>query len=164
MTMSTGRMLAQLFAAAGNQLHPTATGFKTGHEPVHRSQGGQCMTIDADQARWYCHSCHQGGDLIKAVMSLKGVSREDAEAYLRELTSETSASDTGTRHKTSQATTLVQLAEKAAAFSTTPPSRPTRASPSASTPKSGPRARPDFGGGSSTNITSLTRRCRTRRP
>src|SRR5262245_26150534 len=116
MTMSTGRILAQLFAAAGNPLHPTATGFKTGHEPVHRSETGQYVAIDADQERWYCHSCHQGGDLIKAVMSLKGVPREDAETYVRELTSETTASDTGTRHKMSQATALVQLAEKAAAF------------------------------------------------
>jgi hypothetical protein len=116
MTPSTGTLLAQLFAAAGNQLYPSATGFKTGHEPVHRSESGQCVTIDAAKERWYCHSCHQGGDLIKAVMSLKGVPREDAETYFRELTSETTASDTGTRDKMSQATALVQLAEQAAAF------------------------------------------------
>jgi hypothetical protein len=36
MTVSPGTLLAQLFAA-GNQLRATATGFKTGHEPVHRS-------------------------------------------------------------------------------------------------------------------------------
>jgi hypothetical protein len=49
-------------------------------------------------------------------MSLKGVPRENAETYFRELTSETTASDTGTRHKMSQATALVQLAEQAATF------------------------------------------------
>jgi hypothetical protein len=37
MTVSPGTLLAQLLAAAGNQLHPTPTGFKTGHEPMHRS-------------------------------------------------------------------------------------------------------------------------------
>jgi DNA polymerase-1 len=117
MTVSPGTLLAQLFATGGNQIHPTATGFKTGHEPVHRSESGQCVAIDAEKVCWYCHSCHQGGDLLKAVMSLKGVSREDAEAYLRELTGETSTGgDTGTGHKTSQATTLVQLAEKTAVF------------------------------------------------
>jgi DNA polymerase I-like protein with 3'-5' exonuclease and polymerase domains len=116
MSVSTATLLAQLFAAGGNQIHPTATGFKTGHEPVHRSESGQCVAIDADKERWYGHSCQQGGDLIKAVMSLKGVSREDAEAYLRERTSETSKSDTSKRPKTSQATALVQLAEKAAAI------------------------------------------------
>jgi hypothetical protein len=103
MSVPPATLLAQLFAAEGNPLHPTATGFKTGHEPVHRSESGQCVAIDADRARWYCHSCHQGGDLIKAVMSLKGVRRADAETYLRDLTSETTASDTGTRHKMSQA-------------------------------------------------------------
>jgi DNA primase len=116
MTASPGTLLAQLFATAGNPLHPTATGFKTGHDPVHPSESGQCVAIDADKVRWYCHSCHQGGDLIKAVMSLKGVPPEDAETYFRRLTSETTASDTGTRHKLSQATALVQLAEQAAAF------------------------------------------------
>jgi DNA polymerase-1 len=112
MTVSPGTPLAQLFAA-GNQLHPTATGFKTGHEPVHRSESGQCVTIDAEKACWYCHSCQQGGDLIKAVMSLKGVSYQDAEAFLRELTGKTIGSDSGTRSKVSQATALVQLAEQA---------------------------------------------------
>ncbi|MDQ3828985.1 MAG: hypothetical protein M3361_06690 [Candidatus Tectomicrobia bacterium] len=116
MSVPATTLLAQLFAAAGNQLRPTATGFKTGHEPVHRSASGQCVAIDADKARWYCHSCQQGGDLIKAAMSLKGVSREEAEAYLRELTGETSTGDMGPRPKTSQATTLVQLAEKVAVF------------------------------------------------
>jgi hypothetical protein len=37
MTVATGTLLAQLFAAPGNHLYPTATGFKTGHEPVHPS-------------------------------------------------------------------------------------------------------------------------------
>jgi hypothetical protein len=37
MTAPAATLLAQLFAAEGNQIHPTATGFKTGHEPVHRS-------------------------------------------------------------------------------------------------------------------------------
>jgi hypothetical protein len=92
MSVPAATLLAQLFATAGNPLHPTATGFKTGHEPVHPSESGQCVAIDADKVRWYCHSCHQGGDLIKAVMPLKGVPREDAETYFRELTSETTAS------------------------------------------------------------------------
>jgi hypothetical protein len=37
MSVPVATLLAQLFTAAGNQLYPTATGFKTGHEPVHRS-------------------------------------------------------------------------------------------------------------------------------
>jgi hypothetical protein len=113
MTTSMGTLLAQVFAAAGNQLYPTASGFKTGHEPVHRSESGQCVTIDAEKACWYCHSCQQSGDLIKAVMSLKGVSQQEAEACLQELTGKTVRRDSGTRSKVSQATALVQLAEHA---------------------------------------------------
>jgi len=50
MTASLGTPIAQLFAAAGNQIHPTATGFRTDHEPVHRSESGLCVTIDAEKA------------------------------------------------------------------------------------------------------------------
>lgn len=35
-----GDFLAQLFATAGNTLHATPTGFRTGHEPLHTSSSG----------------------------------------------------------------------------------------------------------------------------
>jgi hypothetical protein len=34
-------LLIQLFADAGNTLRPTATGFRSGHEPVHSSSSGR---------------------------------------------------------------------------------------------------------------------------
>ena len=74
--------LPRLFAEESNVLKATASGFKTGHEPVHQSSSGTCVTIDAQKETWYCHSCNQGGDVIAAVMSLRGLSREAAHAYL----------------------------------------------------------------------------------
>ena len=55
-------VLSQLFADAGNTLRATATGFRSGHEPVHSSSSGACVSIDPAQGVWYCHSCQQGGD------------------------------------------------------------------------------------------------------
>jgi hypothetical protein len=76
-------ILPQLFAAAGNTLRATATGFRCGHEPVHSSSSGECVSIDPAKAVWYCHSCQQGGDVVAAVMSVQGLSRVEAEAFVQ---------------------------------------------------------------------------------
>jgi hypothetical protein len=68
----------RLFAMAGNPLHPTAQGFQCGHEPVHSSQSGTCVAIDATKDLWYCRSCHAGGGPVEAVMSVQGLSRTEA--------------------------------------------------------------------------------------
>jgi DNA polymerase-1 len=78
-----GDLLVQFFTAAGNTPHATPTGFRTGHEPVHPSSSGTCVAIDTDKDVWYCHSCQQGGGVVDAVMSLQGLSRTDAEAYVQ---------------------------------------------------------------------------------
>jgi hypothetical protein len=52
-----GDLLAQFFTAAGNTLHATPTGFRTGHEPAYPSSSGTCVAIDTDKDVWYCHSC-----------------------------------------------------------------------------------------------------------
>jgi DNA polymerase I-like protein with 3'-5' exonuclease and polymerase domains len=77
-------LLSQLFADAGNTLRPTVTGFRSGHEPAHSSSSGKCVSIDPAQEVWCYHSCQQGGGPVEALVSLKGVSRQEAEAYLRE--------------------------------------------------------------------------------
>ncbi len=107
--MNAMKLLPRLFVDAGNALTPTPQGFKTGHEPVHRSQSGHCVTINDEKSTWHCHSCSQGGDVVQAAMSLKGLSREAAEALV------TAAGET-TQNKQrphSQATELVKLAEDA---------------------------------------------------
>jgi len=80
---SKSNLLAQIFAAEENLLHPTASGFRNGHEPVHSSASGTCMNTPAEENHYYCHNCQQGDGTVEAVMSLKGISREKAEAYLR---------------------------------------------------------------------------------
>jgi hypothetical protein len=76
-------LLSQLFATAGNVLHATPTGFRTSHEPVHVSSSGTCVNIDAAQAVWYCFNCQQGGGVVEAVMSLQGLTRDEAEAQVQ---------------------------------------------------------------------------------
>jgi hypothetical protein len=69
------------------------------------------VNIPAEENHYYCHNCQQGGDPVEAVMSLNGVSREEAEAYLRAFSGESTAAEEDARGKLSQATTLVRLAE-----------------------------------------------------
>jgi hypothetical protein len=66
-------VLARLFVEAGNMLHATGSGFNTGHEPVHRSEGRACVSIDTEKNVWYCHACQRGGGIVQAIMSLKGL-------------------------------------------------------------------------------------------
>jgi hypothetical protein len=105
--------LSQLFADAGNILRPTARGFKCGHEPVHKSTSSECVHIDPTKGKWFCHSCQQGGDVVAAVMSLRSVSRAEAEDYLHphgDLDSGESSS------KKTQAELLIEAAADAAFF------------------------------------------------
>jgi hypothetical protein len=111
MTAPAATLLAQLFASAGNPLHPTAAGFKTGHEPVHRSESRQCVAIDAQRETWYCHSCQQGGGILQALMSLRGMSHDEAEAGLKDLLGDDP--EKRAQAKVSQATELVKLAAAA---------------------------------------------------
>ena len=106
-------LLSQLFADAGNTLRPTAMGFRSGHEPVHKSASGECVHIDPAKGKWFCHSCQQGGDPIAALLSLRGVSRAEAEAYLREHGDHDSVD---TPQKKTQAELLIEAAADATFF------------------------------------------------
>src|SRR5262245_49048362 len=76
--------LALIFEEAGNTLHANGTGFRSGHEPVHQSTSGRCVKIDVGKGLWYCFSCQRGGDIIAAVISLKGISYSAAIAFLKQ--------------------------------------------------------------------------------
>ena len=101
-------LLAQLFTAAGNALKITAKGFECGHEPNHVSTSGTCVKIDEAKGLWFCTSCMEGGDAVKAAQSLRGLSYEDAVAYVRLLAPD---SESGQKKRDSQATELVALAK-----------------------------------------------------
>lgn len=78
------KILAQLFTAAGNVLRVAGAGFQCGHEPVHTSASGTCVRLDPDNGQWYCFSCQKGGGPVEALMSLEGISRQDAEQQLKD--------------------------------------------------------------------------------
>jgi hypothetical protein len=76
--------LAELFRQAGNPIHVRANGvIETGHEPVHASQSGRCVEIDAVRGLWWCRGCRQGGDAVTLVKQMRGSSAQEA---ARELT------------------------------------------------------------------------------
>jgi hypothetical protein len=78
--------LADLFATAGNRVYPRANGHQeSGHEPCHASKSGRCVEIDPARGYWWCRGCRQGGDAVRAVMSLNGVTYPVAVARLVEI-------------------------------------------------------------------------------
>jgi DNA polymerase I-like protein with 3'-5' exonuclease and polymerase domains len=105
-------VLSQLFADAGNILRATATGFRSGHEPVHSSSSGECVHIDPAKGKWHCFSCQRGGGPVEALMSLQGVSRTEAEDDLRAH----SGQDKVNVPKKTQAELLIASAADAALF------------------------------------------------
>jgi hypothetical protein len=105
-------VLSQLFADAGNTLRATATGFRSGHEPVHSSSAGACVSIDPEKGTWHCFSCQRGGGPVEALMSLQGVSRAEAEDDMRAH----SGQDTDNVPKKTQAELLIESATDAAFF------------------------------------------------
>jgi len=77
--------LAAVFASAGNTPVYRADGsFRCGHEPVHGSRSGACLVGWPATGRWWCSSCRQGGDLVRAVQSLEGCRYAVAVARLYE--------------------------------------------------------------------------------
>jgi DNA polymerase-1 len=103
-------VLAQLFAAAGNSLKGTSKGFTCGHEPVHQSKSGACVSIDTAKGSWFCRSCGIGGDAIAAAMSLRGLTREEATALVHQMKEAAGEEDSG-RSRESQADHLATIAK-----------------------------------------------------
>jgi hypothetical protein len=78
--------LKREFECAGNELKPNGVKIKTGHEPVHTSKSGTCVSIDIEKALWFCYGpCNKGGGLINAVMGLRGLPYAAALQYIREV-------------------------------------------------------------------------------
>jgi predicted P-loop ATPase len=78
-------LCAKIFARHGNHLSVTSEGYETGHEPVHRSSSGTCVKINDTKDVWHCTNpdCNAGGGSITALMSLEGLSYEEAEAQVQ---------------------------------------------------------------------------------
>ena len=65
--------LAELFSAYNTVQRAAGGRLECGHEPVHTSSSGCCVTIDPVRGLWYCRSCHAGGGAVQALMSLEGL-------------------------------------------------------------------------------------------
>ncbi len=77
--------IADLLSEAGNAVTERANGtIVGGHEPCHGSRSGACLVLWPDEGRWWCSSCHQGGDAVALLMSLRGWSYRRATRYLAE--------------------------------------------------------------------------------
>lgn len=78
-------LCAKIFAKHGNTLRVTNEGYETGHEPVHRSSSGTCVKINDVKDLWHCTNpdCSAGGGSISALMSLEGLSYDEAEAQVQ---------------------------------------------------------------------------------
>ena len=75
-------VLSQLFADAGNTLRATATGFRSGHEPVHSSSSGACVSIDPEKGTWHCFPASEAAVPLRRLCRW-GVSRAEAEDDMR---------------------------------------------------------------------------------
>ena len=74
--------IADLFERAGNRLQVRGNTARCGHEPVHSSRSGTCAVLWLNENRYWCSSCHQGGDVVAALMSLEGVAYREAQRRL----------------------------------------------------------------------------------
>src|SRR5688572_28305141 len=106
-------IIARIFAESGNALKDTAKGFECGHEPVHPSKSGTCVKIDSEKSLWYCTNCESGGDVVRALMSLRGISRDEAETQLREISGGEDEAGSG---RESQADHLANIAKSRPLF------------------------------------------------
>jgi hypothetical protein len=75
--------LTDILVAFGNEPRQRADGrWASGHEPVHSSFSGTCVTTDTDKGVWYCSSCESGGGALALVAGILGDDRVAARAWL----------------------------------------------------------------------------------
>jgi len=66
--------LVPLIEAATGPLHRRANGELEGPCPWHSSRSGRCLSVYAGGTRWYCRSCGRGGDAVRWVILVDGLS------------------------------------------------------------------------------------------
>jgi hypothetical protein len=76
--------IADLLRKTGNTVLPAGARLQSGHQPVHSSRSGRCLSADPDIGWWWCTGCGTGGDAITLVMSLRGCSYPAAVAWVIE--------------------------------------------------------------------------------
>ena len=75
-------VLVDLITAAGNTIVDRGRELKTGHEPLHSSSSGTCLSINPTRGVWFCSSCQRGGGSIGWVIDVHNLSYQSACAWL----------------------------------------------------------------------------------
>jgi hypothetical protein len=79
-----GHVLVDVIIASGNQPLERGSGeLKSGHEPLHASSSGTCVSISRDRGVWWCSSCQRGGTAVEWIRSTRNLSYTSATAWLR---------------------------------------------------------------------------------
>src|SRR5215510_954200 len=78
-------LCARIFKDAGNTLHLNGGAeIRTSHEPTHSSKSGTCVSINLEKDLYYCRSCLQGGNPVKALMELEQLSYDASVQAIKE--------------------------------------------------------------------------------
>lgn len=71
-----------ILKAWGNDPRQRSDGrWASGHEPVHSSSSGTCLSVEETANIWFCSSCEQGGGPLALVVSILD-SRTEARRWL----------------------------------------------------------------------------------
>jgi hypothetical protein len=77
--------LLDVLRAWGNDPRQRADGrWSSGHEPVHSSSSGTCLSVDTEQNVWFCSSCETGGGPLALVTDILSDGKPAARAWLSE--------------------------------------------------------------------------------
>lgn len=86
-----GDALVSLYIRRVGPLTPKGVGKLVGSCPWHSSRSGACLIVWPAEGRWWCSSCRRGGDAIRLLALLEGISVHDARRRLGLPTSPTPA-------------------------------------------------------------------------
>jgi len=76
--------LVALIKRSGCQLREKGDGKLVGdHTIKHASKSGTCLVVWPSEGRWHCSSCQEGGDAADWLISVEGITREEAARRLR---------------------------------------------------------------------------------
>ena len=65
--------IVELIRQSEPNLRPVGKQWTSGHESVHESEKGQCLSVDPEQGLWNCFHCQKGGTVIDWLMELEGL-------------------------------------------------------------------------------------------
>lgn len=74
--------LVALVTKSVGPFRPRPNGTHVGPCPWHASRSGTCLVVWPDTGRWWCSSCHRGGDAVAWLALVEGVTFDEARRRL----------------------------------------------------------------------------------